>query len=289
MFLRAWEASAKTSANFTQIIKRGRSCRAPSFGFFFIYCRENRCLFVKIRLLHRLHLKELRCSAGRVKSVSSILEKMQRKNIPFERMEEEVEDIAGVRIICQFVEDIEKVNALLSHRQDMKVIERKDYLANQKKSGYRSLHLIVKYAVETIHGSRDILAEIQIRTMAMNFWATTEHSLQYKYKGELPPHVSVQLQKAADAIFVLDNEMSQVRSEIIDAQIDSQIQTRLVKDILLTIENLYRVASSREVRKIQDEFYRIFGLHDLEELKRFQKQLDIFAEGYRAQSIEPMP
>jgi putative GTP pyrophosphokinase len=227
--------------------------------------------------------------AGRVKSVSSILEKMQRKNIPFERMEEEVEDIAGVRIICQFVEDIEKVNALLSHRQDMKVIERKDYLANQKKSGYRSLHLIVKYAVETIHGSRDILAEIQIRTMAMNFWATTEHSLQYKYKGELPPHVSVQLQKAADAIFVLDNEMSQVRSEIIDAQIDSQIQTRLVKDILLTIENLYRVASTREVRKIQDEFYRIFGLHDLEELKRFQKQLDIFAEGYRAQSIEPMP
>ena len=226
---------------------------------------------------------------GRVKSVSSILEKMQRKNIPFERMEEEVEDIAGVRIICQFVEDIEKVNALLSHRQDMKVIERKDYLANQKKIGYRSLHLIVKYAVETIHGSRDILAEIQIRTMAMNFWATTEHSLQYKYKGELPPHVSVQLQKAADAIFVLDNEMSQVRSEIIDAQIDSQIQTRLVKDILLTIENLYRVASSREVRKIQDEFYRIFGLHDLEELKRFQKQLDIFAEGYRAQSIEPMP
>jgi putative GTP pyrophosphokinase len=187
------------------------------------------------------------------------------------------------------VEDIEKVNALLSHRQDMKVIERKDYLANQKKSGYRSLHLIVKYAVETIHGSRDILAEIQIRTMAMNFWATTEHSLQYKYKGELPPHVSVQLQKAADAIFVLDNEMSQVRSEIIDAQIDSQIQTRLVKDILLTIENLYRVASTREVRKIQDEFYRIFGLHDLEELKRFQKQLDIFAEGYRAQSIEPMP
>ena len=101
--------------------------------------------------------------------------------------------------------------------------------------------------------------------------------------------MSVQLQKAADAIFVLDNEMSQVRSEIIDAQIDSQIQTRLVKDILLTIENLYRVASTREVRKIQDEFYRIFGLHDLEELKRFQKQLDIFAEGYRAQSIEPMP
>ncbi|MCR5295444.1 MAG: GTP pyrophosphokinase family protein [Lachnospiraceae bacterium] len=226
---------------------------------------------------------------GRVKSVSSILEKMQRKNVSFENLEQEIEDIAGVRVICQFVEDIEKVASLIVMRQDMKVIERKDYLANQKKSGYRSLHLIVEYMVETIHGPRRVLAEIQIRTMAMNFWATTEHSLQYKYKGEIPPHVSLQLSKAADAIFVLDNEMSQVRSEIIDAQIDSQIQTRLVKDILTAIENLYHVASTREVRKIQDEFYRIYSLHDLEELKRFQKQLDIFAEGYRAQSVDSAP
>ena len=223
---------------------------------------------------------------GRVKSVSSILEKMQRKNIPFERMEEEVEDIAGVRIICQFVEDIEKVNALLSHRQDMKVIERKDYLANQKKSGYRSLHLIVKYAVETIHGSRDILAEIQIRTMAMNFWATTEHSLQYKYRGNLPERVAARLTNAADAIFMLDNEMSSVRSEIMNAQIDSQMELQLVKDILNCIENIYRLDNKREVAKIQNEFYRIYAAHNLEELERFHRQLDIFAEGYQAQSID---
>ena len=223
---------------------------------------------------------------GRVKSVSSILEKMQRKNIPFERMEEEVEDIAGVRIICQFVEDIEKVNALLSHRQDMKVIERKDYLANQKKSGYRSLHLIVKYSVETIHGSRDILAEIQIRTMAMNFWATTEHSLQYKYKGDIPEHLTNALTKVSSAIELMDKEMSRVRSEIMNAQIDSQIETNLVKDILRSIENLYRLDNKREVIKIQDEFYRVYSGHNLEELKRFGKQLDILAEGSRAQSVD---
>ena len=123
----------------------------------------------------------------------------------------------------------------------------------------------------------------------MNFWATTEHSLQYKYKGSIPEHISSQLERISDAIFILDNEMSQVRSEIIDAQIDSQIQTGIVKDILTCIENLYHVASEREVLKIQNEFYRIFMTNDIEELKRFQRQLDIFAEGYRAQSVDSKP
>lgn len=223
---------------------------------------------------------------GRVKTVSSILEKMQMKNIPFEHLEEEVEDIAGVRIICQFVEDIERVVDLIRGRSDMEILEKKDYLANKKKSGYRSYHVVVGYTVDTIHGPKRLQVEIQIRTMAMNFWATTEHSLQYKYKGEIPEHVSTRLQKAADAIFNLDNEMSQVRAEIIDAQNDMQIRTGIVKEILSAIENLYKVASEREVKKVQDEFYRIFRLNNLYELRRFQKQLDILSEGYRVQSVD---
>ena len=223
---------------------------------------------------------------GRVKTVSSILEKMQMKNIPFEHLEEEVEDIAGVRIICQFVEDIERVVDLIRGRSDMEILEKKDYLANKKKSGYRSYHVVVGYTVDTIHGPKRLQVEIQIRTMAMNFWATTEHSLQYKYKGEIPEHVSTRLQKAADAIFNLDNEMSQVRAEIIDAQNDMQIRTGIVKEILSAIENLYKVASEREVKKVQEEFYRIFRLINLYELRRFQKQLDILSEGYRVQSVD---
>ncbi len=223
---------------------------------------------------------------GRVKTVSSILEKMQMKNIPFEHLEEEVEDIAGVRIICQFVEDIERVVDLIRGRSDMEILEKKDYLANKKKSGYRSYHVVVGYTVDTIHGPKRLQVEIQIRTMAMNFWATTEHSLQYKYKGEIPEHVSIRLQKAADAIFNLDNEMSQVRAEIIDAQNDMQIRTGIVKEILSAIENLYKVASEREVKKVQEEFYRIFRLNNLYELRRFQKQLDILSEGYRVQSVD---
>ena len=223
--------------------------------------------------------------SGRVKSVTSILEKMQRKHIPMERMEEEVEDIAGIRIICQFEEDIDTVAALIQKRSDMQIKSEKNYLKHIKQSGYRSYHLIIYYTVETIEGPKTIQAEIQIRTMAMNFWATIEHSLQYKYKGEMPMHVAERLSKAADAIIALDQEMSSVRNEIMDAQNSSRMQSNLVKDILSSIENLYKSSNKREVEKIQDEFLRVFRTKDLQQLERFHRQLDIIAEGYRAQSV----
>ena len=223
--------------------------------------------------------------SGRVKSVSSILEKMQRKHIPMERMEEEVEDIAGIRIICQFEEDIETVASLIQNRSDMTIKSEKNYLKHVKQSGYRSLHLIIYYTVETLNGPRKLQAEIQIRTMAMDFWATIEHSLQYKYKGDMPPHVAERLTNAANAIILLDQEMSSVRNEIMDAQNSSQMQSNLVKDILNNIENLYRVSSEREVIKIQTEFLRVFHTKDLKQLERFHRQLDIIAEGYRAQAV----
>ena len=222
---------------------------------------------------------------GRVKSVSSILEKMQRKHIPMERMEEELEDIAGIRIICQFEEDIETVASLIQNRSDMTIKSEKNYLKHVKQSGYRSLHLIIYYTVETLNGPRKLQAEIQIRTMAMDFWATIEHSLQYKYKGDMPPHVAERLTNAADAIILLDQEMSSVRDEIMDAQNSSQMQSNLVKDILNNIENLYRVSSEREITKIQTEFLRVFHTKDLKQLERFHRQLDIIAEGYRAQAV----
>ena len=223
--------------------------------------------------------------SGRVKSVSSILEKMQRKHIPMERMEEEVEDIAGIRIICQFEEDIETVASLIQNRSDMTIKSEKNYLKHVKQSGYRSLHLIIYYTVETLNGPRKLQAEIQIRTMAMDFWATIEHSLQYKYKGDMPPHVAERLTNAADAIILLDQEMSSVRDETMDAQNSSQMQSNLVKDILNNIENLYRVSSEREITKIQTEFLRVFHTKDLKQLERFHRQLDIIAEGYRAQAV----
>ena len=117
--------------------------------------------------------------SGRVKSVSSILEKLQRKHIPIEKMETEVEDLAGVRIICQFEEDIDTVAAIIRRRTDMEVKSEKNYLTHIKQSGYRSYHMILYYTVETINGPKRLQVEVQIRTMAMNFWATIEHSCGY--------------------------------------------------------------------------------------------------------------
>ncbi|MDO4647645.1 MAG: GTP pyrophosphokinase family protein [Eubacteriales bacterium] len=224
--------------------------------------------------------------SGRVKSIPSILEKMQRKQIPMERMEEEVEDIAGVRIICQFEEDIETVANIIQNHPEMEIKSEKDYLRHTKQSGYRSYHLIIYYTVWTMDGPKKLQAEIQIRTMAMDFWATIEHSLQYKYKGDIPEHVAERLINAADAIIALDKEMSTVRAEIIDAQNSSQLQSNIVRDILICIENLYKVSNQREVAKIQDEFLRVFSQKNLQQLERFHRQLDIIAEGYRAQSVK---
>lgn len=222
---------------------------------------------------------------GRLKSIVSILDKMKRKEVSMNDLEEKIEDIAGIRLNCQFVEDIDRVVKLIKQRTDMRVKCEKDYVNHMKASGYRSYHMIIAYTVNTIKGPKEISAEIQIRTMAMNFWATIEHSLQYKYKGDMPPHVTERLSKAADAIISLDREMSSVRNEIMDAQNSSQMQSNLVKDILNNIENLYKVSNKREVMKIQDEFLRVFRTKDLQQLERFHRQLDIIAEGYRAQAV----
>lgn len=223
---------------------------------------------------------------GRVKKISSILEKVYKKRISIDDFEKEIDDIAGIRIICQFTEDIYKVAEIIRKRSDMKVVEEVDYVKNIKPSGYRSYHMVIKYRVETIRGPKDIYCEIQIRTLAMNFWATIEHSLQYKYKQNMPENLRNRLHKAAEAIVVLDQEMSNVRGEIMDAQNMFTIKSNVVADILTNIQNLYKVANKREIVKIQDEFFRIYENGDLEQLEQFGKELDIISEGYRAQSLE---
>ncbi|MCC5892395.1 GTP pyrophosphokinase family protein [Exiguobacterium sp.] len=155
---------------------------------------------------------------GRVKPLGSILEKAKRKQIAYDNLATEMQDIAGLRIMCQFVDDIVHVLELLHHRTDFKIVEERNYITNQKESGYRSYHIIIEYPVQTIHGEFPTLVEVQVRTLAMNFWATIEHSLNYKYDGDMPKEVQERLRRAAEAAFLLDAEMSQLRVEIQDAQ-----------------------------------------------------------------------
>ncbi|MGM9987288.1 MAG: GTP pyrophosphokinase family protein [Bacillaceae bacterium] len=155
---------------------------------------------------------------GRVKPIPSILDKAIRKNIPVDRLEVEMQDIAGIRIMCQFVDDVKLVVELLRRRNDFEIIEERNYVIEKKESGYRSYHIVIKYPVQTIDGERNVLVEIQIRTLSMNFWATIEHSLNYKYSGRFPEDIRQRLQRAAEAAYSLDEEMSSIRGEIQEAQ-----------------------------------------------------------------------
>lgn len=155
---------------------------------------------------------------GRVKPVESIKEKMVRRQVLEERIEQDMQDIAGVRVMCQFVEDIYEVVDLIRKRTDMTVIEERDYVENEKPSGYRSYHIVVEYPVQMMNGQKKILAEIQVRTLEMNFWATIEHSLNYKFDGEFPKELRTRLQKASVKSYELDKEMSEIRKQILLAQ-----------------------------------------------------------------------
>ncbi|MCQ9209138.1 GTP pyrophosphokinase [Granulicatella seriolae] len=181
-------------------------------------------LKIKLKGIRRQYREEGRHApiefiTGRVKTPESILEKMDVRKIPADRMLQDVQDIAGIRIMCQFVEDIHEVVRLMRQRNDFKIIIERDYITNKKESGYRSYHIVLEYPVQRIEGEEKLLIEVQIRTLAMNFWATIEHSLNYKYKGEYPETIHQRLERAAEAAFQLDEEMSQIREEIQEAQL----------------------------------------------------------------------
>lgn len=222
---------------------------------------------------------------GRVKNIGSILEKANRKHIPLEQLEEQMKDIAGLRLICPFVEDCYAVGDIIRKRTDMVVINEEDYIAEPKASGYRSLHMTIRYTVQTILGPKAIYCEIQIRTMGMNTWSTIEHSLQYKYKYNVPRELGQRLQDIALGMLENDRELSAVRDDIMAARAEKEEMEKMVMDILTTIQNLYSLASKREAVRIQEEFFRIYNEHDLAKLKHFATELDIIAEGYRAQSL----
>ena len=180
-------------------------------------------LKVKFRSLRQSFLNKgehspIEFVVGRVTTVDSIKEKMTRRVIAPEVIENDMQDIAGIRIMCQFVDDIYRVVDLIHERQDMQVVEERDYIQNAKPSGYRSYHMVIEYSVFLPDGPKKIIAEIQIRTLAMNFWATVEHTLNYKYQGKYPEDISKRLKTTAEAAYKLDEEMSSIKDEVQEAQ-----------------------------------------------------------------------
>ncbi|WP_075983622.1 GTP pyrophosphokinase [Bacillus massilinigeriensis] len=153
---------------------------------------------------------------SRVKSPKSILKKMQRKNIGFslEDIKNNIRDIAGVRITCSFVSDIYKISDMLKNQKDIKVIDYKDYIQNPKPNGYRSLHLIIEIPIFMSDREELIPVEIQIRTIAMDFWASLEHKIFYKYNKDVPHSLVSELKNAATVAAELDLKMERLNKEI---------------------------------------------------------------------------
>lgn len=212
---------------------------------------------------------------GRVKKVSSILQKAKKLNVPMDQLETGIEDIAGIRIMCQFVEDIERMARAIEERQDMKLLYVKDYIKNTKPSGYRSYHMIVEYPVQTSLGIKKVLAELQLRTLAMNFWATIEHSLNYKYKGTMPEEVVARLNRAAQAAHDLDQEMSSIRGEIVEAQKIFEDEASLVGKLLNSIQELYFYNKAKQATEFQARFNEIFEETDQIKLKDLSTEVEI--------------
>lgn len=155
---------------------------------------------------------------SRLKSMDSILEKAARYGCPTDpdTIRERVLDIAGIRITTSFVSDAYWVADMLSSQPDVEVVRRKDYVAEPKDNGYRSLHLIVRIPVFLSDRTEHVPVEVQIRTIAMDFWASVEHKLSYKYRGALPDHLRTELLDAALSAAELDDRMSRLRDEVRD-------------------------------------------------------------------------
>ncbi len=152
----------------------------------------------------------------RVKSPQSILNKVSKKGISpsLKEMKENIRDIAGVRITCSFIEDIYKVCDLIQSQHDISVIEIKDYIKNPKPNGYQSLHLIVQVPIFMSDRIENVYVEIQLRTIAMDFWASLEHKIYYKYNKKIPKYIGDGLKEAALQAGLLDRKMEQLNHEI---------------------------------------------------------------------------
>ena len=153
---------------------------------------------------------------SRIKSPRSIIRKLKRRGFPISlhSMMDNLNDIGGIRVICPFIEDIYTVADMLMRQDDLTLIERKDYIQTPKPNGYRSLHMIVEVPIFLSSETRPVRVELQLRTIAMDFWASLEHQLRYKSDMAIPPHISKDLKDCADVISATDEKMQRIAKEL---------------------------------------------------------------------------
>ena len=192
--------------------------------FFSIQCRYSaamREVQTKLEILddefqmkHRRNpIHHMQC---RLKTIQSMMEKLRRKQyaVSMESAVENLTDIAGIRVICSYVEDVYTVARLLTSQDDVRLVRMTDYIRSPKPNGYRSLHLIVEIPVFLQEGRLMVPVEVQIRTIAMDFWASLEHAMRYKANGHVPESICQELQEAGEDIAALDQRMQSIHNRI---------------------------------------------------------------------------
>ncbi|HAL32279.1 MAG TPA: GTP pyrophosphokinase [Lachnospiraceae bacterium] len=157
---------------------------------------------------------------SRLKTPESIVNKLKRRGyeVSIANMVRYVNDIAGVRIICSFTSDIYRIADMMARQNDISVLSIKDYIKNPKDSGYKSFHMIVSVPIFLSYETLDAKVEIQIRTVAMDFWASLEHKINYKYDGTVPEHIKRELSECAEMVSDLDAKMMSLNEEIKDSE-----------------------------------------------------------------------
>mgnify|MGYP002277832962 CR=1 FL=1 len=181
----------------------------------------------------------------RIKTPESIVKKLRRYGyeISIENMVKYINDIAGVRLICSFTSDIYRLAEMIGNQSDLKVLSIKDYIKNPKESGYKSYHMLVSVPIFLSDSVVDTKVEIQIRTIAMDFWASLEHKIYYKFEGNAPDYISRDLRECAKMVSELDEKMLQLNEAIQECILKESDRERL--------EGVCRdVIGSREEQKL---------------------------------------
>ena len=174
---------------------------------------------------------------SRVKSSESIAAKLQRKGSPvtLEAAARDINDIAGVRVVCNYIDDVYRVAGMLERQEDLEIVKRQDYIKTPNYNGYRSLHLDVRVPVYLSNRTEHVVAEIQIRTIAMDFWASLEHKIYYKFEGHAPAYLQKELKACADVVDMLDAKMFSLNEAILElsqnGQEEAQAQEPASSDI----------------------------------------------------------
>ncbi|WP_426185765.1 GTP pyrophosphokinase [Microbacterium sp. TWP3-1-2b2] len=196
---------------------------------------ETKISILRDEFLHDHAYNPIEHVKSRIKTPDSIVEKIARKGIEepdFERIREEITDIAGVRVTCSFVADVYQLFDLLTQQDDVTVRAVKDYIKTPKPNGYKSLHVIIEVPVFLSTGPLLVPVEVQFRTIAMDFWASLEHKIYYKFSNQVPSHLVESLSDAADAAAELDSRMERLHREahgVPQRQLDPPPPPRIVE------------------------------------------------------------